>query len=149
MADIFETRSLRATDLDAVFSISTQVSFGQAWSRAKLETEIAQARSLAMFTTKSNGASLVAFVFYREVGAALEISWLATHPGWQRRGRMLALLIGLADAAGHAQELWLEVHESNQDARNLYEKMGFVMTTMRPRYYPDGGAALLLTLRLT
>ena len=44
-------------------------------------------------------------------------------------------------------ELWLEVHEANGPARKLYEKVCFVEVGKRPRYYADGGTAVLYNLR--
>ena len=32
--------------------------------------------------------------------------------------------------------LWLEVRESNQTARQLYDKLGFNEVTLRKNYYP-------------
>lgn len=43
-------------------------------------------------------------------------------------------------------EVWLEVHARNQRALALYQKMGFQITSRRPRYYPDGADALNLNL---
>jgi ribosomal protein S18 acetylase RimI-like enzyme len=43
----------------------------------------------------------------------------------------------------------LEVAAENVAARALYAALGFTQTGLRKRYYPDGGDALTLCLRLT
>ncbi len=42
----------------------------------------------------------------------------------------------------------LEVAIGNAAARTLYEHAGFVEAGRRPRYYADGGDALILRVRL-
>jgi ribosomal-protein-alanine N-acetyltransferase len=50
-----------------------------------------------------------------------------------------------------AENAFLEVRESNQPARKLYEKLGFVEVGRRKAYYPDHQGredALVLSLGL-
>ena len=48
-----------------------------------------------------------------------------------------------------ATEICLEVRPTNEAARALYRKMGFVQTGIRPHYYAEEGEdALLMTLYL-
>lgn len=150
---LIEIRPLLPSELAAIVGITRQVAFGAPWSQPKLETELAEAKSLGLFIQSQAGAGsaevLAAFVFYRDLGEVLEISWLATEPRCQGQGLMSKLLQFLATASSGAQEIWLEVHESNGKARNLYEKIGFQVTSRRPQYYADGGGALLMSWRLT
>jgi ribosomal-protein-alanine N-acetyltransferase len=109
------------------------------WPADLLGAEMATAEALGIF----EGEELAGFVLYREVPGAWEISLVATHPKFQRRGLMEKLIQHMIAAKGHGVELWLEVHESNHSAQNLYEKLGFKLTGRRPRYYKDGATALL------
>jgi ribosomal-protein-alanine N-acetyltransferase len=56
---------------------------------------------------------------------------------------LLAAALQAAAEAGAAR-LLLEVAEANPAARSLYAAAGFAPVGRRPRYYPDGGDALLL-----
>jgi [ribosomal protein S18]-alanine N-acetyltransferase len=144
-------RRLSTADLEKVVEVSQRAIFGIAWSREKLETEILEAKSLAIVDTVSG--ELLSFVLYRLLsgadGQVLEISWLATNPNHLRQGCMSTLYQALLAAESQANEVWLELHENNKEARNLYEKWGFQVTSRRPRYYSDGGAALLMGVRFT
>jgi ribosomal-protein-alanine N-acetyltransferase len=60
---------------------------------------------------------------------------------------MGSLLEHFRRSLAEGKEIWLEVHEGNDAARKLYEKQGFVAEGRRPRYYRDGGSAILYTLR--
>jgi ribosomal protein S18 acetylase RimI-like enzyme len=88
---------------------------------------------------------VVAAVAVIQLPQAWEIPWLATHPRFQRRGRMFQLLEKALEAKRQVSEIWLEVHEDNGPARALYRKLGFEEVGRRPNYYSDGGTALLLT----
>ncbi|MBO9668045.1 MAG: GNAT family N-acetyltransferase [Bdellovibrio sp.] len=109
------------------------------WPMDMLGAEMASAEAVGIF----EGEELAGFVLYREVPGAWEISLVATHPKFRRRGFMEALIKHLIAAKGQGLELWLEVHEANHSAQKLYEKLGFSLTGRRPRYYKDGATALL------
>lgn len=49
----------------------------------------------------------------------------------------------LLDTNCHIKQWWLEVHEKNQGAIRLYERVGFHINAKRKKYYPDGGNALI------
>lgn len=69
----------------------------------------------------------------------LNITTVPVHrrQGWARL--MLQALAGWARRSG-AENLWLEVRESNQAARALYGAMGMREVGRRKGYYPDAGA---------
>lgn len=142
-------RSLGQDDLPAIYRISSQASYSSSWTRANLEAELKAARGFGWFAE----GGLQAFIFFREIGQNLEISWLATDPQARGQGLMFSFIQhqtqSFSDALGREFELWLEVHEANTPARNLYVKLGFCQVGLRPRYYPDGGAALLMSLKIT
>ena len=59
-------------------------------------------------------------------------------PEAQSRGHarlMIAALIALCRERA-AQSLWLEVRQSNERARSIYARLGFVQQGMRKGYYP-------------
>jgi ribosomal-protein-alanine N-acetyltransferase len=62
-----------------------------------------------------------------------EILNVAVDPGCRRRGIGMALVD--AYLATHFGAVYLEVRESNLEARNLYKKKGFLEAGKRPGYY--------------
>ncbi len=101
------------------------------------------------------GVALVAWcgdpaIGYLEAHAVvdeLHVMGLAVDPAWRRRGIASALLrrgLALAAARG-ATAAHLEVRASNTAARRFYARFGFVAAGRRPRYYPNGEDALLLS----
>lgn len=89
------------------------------------------------------GLELLSFILYRELPEAREITVLATSANARRQGCMTALLTHALAHRSAEKPYWLEVHEQNQAARQLYERLGFEQVGRRPRYYPDEGAAIL------
>ncbi len=78
---------------------------------------------------------------------------LCVDPRYQRQGVGSALLRVLMTTARacQAQSLFLEVRESNQKARALYERFGFNEIGIRKRYYPGRNGredAIVLGLEL-
>ena len=67
----------------------------------------------------------------------LHINTLAVHPDRRRQGLASVLLAHvLADAAARgADKATLEVRESNEAARRLYDRFGFTVGGIRPAYY--------------
>ncbi|RZJ11856.1 MAG: ribosomal-protein-alanine N-acetyltransferase [Rubrivivax sp.] len=59
-------------------------------------------------------------------------------PSWQRRGLAVLMLERLVDACRQRRlpQLWLEVRVSNERAREVYRRFGFVEVGQRPGYYP-------------
>jgi ribosomal-protein-alanine N-acetyltransferase len=64
-----------------------------------------------------------------------EILNLAVHPAYRRRGigRRLADEIALQ----HRSEVFLEVRESNANARGFYKALGFQEVSVRAKYYDN------------
>jgi ribosomal-protein-alanine N-acetyltransferase len=80
------------------------------------------------------GNHLVGFLASRKLaGGELEILNLAVAPDFRRRGIARSLWRNLLDS--FSGSIFLEVRESNQPARTLYQSLGFQEVGRRPAYY--------------
>jgi ribosomal protein S18 acetylase RimI-like enzyme len=113
------------------------------WTWPGLQDELRKSVAHGLFVENT----LVAFVLYRAIDSVNEIMTLATNPHHQGRGSMKKLLRILIDASGEATEWWLEVHANNLKALQLYQSLGFLLMNRRKGYYPDGGDALMMSLK--
>lgn len=111
------------------------------WPEEMVGPELLTADAVGIF----EGSVLAGFVLYRDNSQAWEISLVASHPRYRRAGYIKTLLQHLIVAKGQGRELWLEVHEQNLKAQNLYEKLGFRRSGLRPHYYRDGATAFMYT----
>lgn len=113
------------------------------WTGEKMLAELRLADQVWLV---EENAQILAFVVLRELPDAWEVSALASNSQFMGRGHMLSLLSDVIERftrGDNGKELWLEVHEKNQPARQLYQKLGLVEVGRRSRYYSDGGSAVL------
>jgi ribosomal protein S18 acetylase RimI-like enzyme len=149
----FIVRRVSESDLAQVESILREAYvvdgfvLGSLWSQKQLSDEI---RRGGWVLLRQSDLIIEAFVLARELPDAREITMVATSVQSRRRGRMRSLLSAIilelreSDRERPLMPIWLEVHEGNAAARALYRSLGFVEVGVRPRYYPDGGAAVML-----
>ena len=133
-------------DLLAVHVIERE-SFSTPWPEHAYRQEIEQ-NSLAHYIVARYGNAIVGFAGIWLLVDEAHITSFATRTAWRRQGigeRLLVALIDLALARG-AKEATLEVRPSNIPAKRLYEKYGFKVVGVRPRYYSDNNEdALIMT----
>jgi len=117
---------------------------GGLWNRDLLKQELQIGQGVGLVV---EGFGLAAFVLFRTYdNHHREITVLATHPDRHRRGDMNFLLSSILEKRSPQERIWLEVHDRNEPALALYANMGFQNVGRRPKYYRDGGDAVLLTL---
>ncbi|MGX2956132.1 ribosomal protein S18-alanine N-acetyltransferase [Ursidibacter arcticus] len=81
---------------------------------------------------------IVAFAICQKVLDEATLFNIAVAPEFQGKGYGKKLLESLIQQLQQQNvlTLWLEVRESNQTARQLYDKLGFNEVTLRKNYYP-------------
>jgi ribosomal-protein-alanine N-acetyltransferase len=136
------TLSIRAAtvaDLPAMMQLEKRAATAAHWSAEQYEALFrASAPGRAALIMREE-SGLQGFVIARVVGEEWEIENIAVAGPSRRRGlgtRLLGELLDSARAKG-AAAVFLEVRESNQAARALYEKWAFRESGRRPRYYKD------------
>lgn len=142
--NVVEIRRLTPSDADAAIKVlkgaiaASRVPIGPNWS----DEQIREACHGLGWVLVSHGQTQ-ALVIARDTSQAWEVEFIATHPHAQRQGLARKVLSHIQNEKPSDRELWLEVHELNLPARQLYESFGFRQVGKRPRYYSDGGAAIL------
>lgn len=94
----------------------------------------------------AEGETPQGFVLARIAADEAEILTILVLPPYRRSGlarRLLDAVTGNAKMQG-VGKLFLEVALSNEAGLALYTKVGFAQVGRRPRYYANGGDALLL-----
>ncbi len=133
-------------DLGAVQEIEGE-SFTTPWPPHAYRSEL-ETNRLAHYIVARYGDQLVGFAGMWLMVDEAHITTFAVRKTWRRQGvgeRLLLAILDLAKARG-AREATLEVRPSNHPARKLYEKYGFALVGVRPRYYSDDNEdALIMT----
>lgn len=132
-------------DLDAIHAIEC-ASFGDPWSHETFRNLLDHSPGRMEVAVGAAGALLGYAVTWFAADEA-EIANIAVAP-YSRRQGVGALLLGrILQSAGEcgARTVFLEVRESNRDARKLYDARGFEIVGRRRKYYrqPDEDALIM------
>ena len=123
-------------DLDQVAALEA-ASFTTPWTREILARELRNSDVVRVYVLRGAGARVVAFCACWVLADELHINTLAVEAGERRKGlatKLLRFVLQEAVAAG-VKQATLEVRRSNDAALRLYERLGFVVKGVRPKYY--------------
>ena len=132
---MIEIISMNADHVAQVAALE-KVCFGAAaWSERSVASELNN--ELALWLVALDGETVAGYVGSQTVIDESDMMNVAVHPDYRRKGIAEALVNALADALMEkgSRCLTLEVRASNEPARKLYEKLGFVSVGLRKNYY--------------
>ena len=91
-------------------------------------------------TARADGRVLLGYLVAMPGVDEVHLLNITVAPAHQRQGwaRFMLDALVLWSRGQQAQWLWLEVRQSNEAARRLYERYGFSQVGLRKGYYPDG-----------
>jgi ribosomal-protein-alanine N-acetyltransferase len=138
-------------DLGAVEALQRET-FTNPWAAESMRWELEHTDVARLYVLRAPGGTIVGYCACWMVFDELHINSLAIAPDWRRRGLALTLLravIAESVRAG-ARSATLEVRQSNDAARALYERLGFSVEAVRRDYYqrPREDALILWHRRL-
>jgi tRNA threonylcarbamoyl adenosine modification protein YeaZ/ribosomal-protein-alanine acetyltransferase len=125
-------------DLSAVEALQ-QRSFTNAWGAESIKWELENTDVARLYVMREPGGRLLAYCACWMIFDELHINSLAVEIEWRRKGlarRLLDHVMRDAVRAG-ARGATLEVRQSNDAARALYEGLGFTVEAVRRDYYQD------------
>jgi len=143
MRDIVIAAATRA-DLDTIHRIECE-SFPSPWRREFFDNELVT--EWRFNRVAKRGKTVVAYLFSMWLFDEMHINKIAVNGLERRQGIADALM---ADCFAFAREhgirtISLEVRQSNKGAQDFYRHLGFESAYVRPRYYPDGESAVVMT----
>lgn len=144
-------RAMTMHDLDIVLGIENRA-YGFPWSRGNFVDALACAYLAELLVDDSDG--LLGYFVAMPGVDEMHLLNLTVAPAHQGHGHAHTLLDALEQRCrlGAAASLWLEVRVSNERARRLYARRGFVEIALRHGYYPAGPSrredAMVMKLQL-
>ncbi len=145
-------RRMRVGDIPQVYALDVK-SFSLPWPERSYRYEVEEndhSRPWVMEDPSTTPARIVGMIVVWLILDEAHVATIAVHPDYRRRGigqHLLANALLGAQKEGAALA-YLEVRRSNSGAQALYERFGFVVDGVRPRYYVDNGEdAILMSLR--
>jgi ribosomal-protein-alanine N-acetyltransferase len=137
----------RWADLDAIHRLEVD-SFPAPWRREFFESELRGEARLALVVKR--GRDVIGYVFAMWFFDEMHVNKIAVEEGERRKGVARALMDRCLEFA-HENEIKtisLEVRQSNRGAQEFYKRLEFATLYVRPRYYPDGEAAVVMVRQL-
>ena len=125
------------SDIDTVIEIEHS-SFNSPWSIKSYRDELT-CRDSSCYTIRYSGGKIIAFICFRIFLDEMHLMKLAVKPSWRGLGVAswtLEKCIHFSREAG-AATAYLEVRPSNKAGIKLYNKLGFKIAGIRPRYFSD------------
>jgi ribosomal-protein-alanine N-acetyltransferase len=143
MAIPIDIQPATSADLDDILPIEEE-SFDQPWRRSFFESEL-DLEGRHCLVARTSG-SLAGYLFAMVIVDEMHINKIAVGRQYRRAGVANALMDRCVEIAraNVVRALILEVRQSNAGARDFYLQRGFNVSYMRPRYYPDGEAAVVM-----
>ena len=125
-------------DLDAVLAIEAE-SFTSPWTREMYLAELENAGVSFCYLARDESGHTLGFCSFWRVLDELHVNNLAVAHAYRRRGIATALLTFVLNEGARlgARRATLEVRRSNDAARQLYERLGFVAAGVRRAYYTN------------
>ena len=135
------------THLDQIEALE-KICFSDPWSRKTLEDIVASESGVNLAAVDPAGLVLGYISLYRVLDEGY-INNVAVRPEARRQGGATALLQELRRQGGELAFITLEVRESNQGARTLYDGLGYREAGRRRGYYfHPKEDAIIMTLEL-
>jgi len=137
----------KRADVEAIHRIEAS-SFPAPWRREFFSSEIS-AEGRYNLVARRDGV-VVAYLFAMWIFDEMHVNKIAVIEPERRKGVAAELMARCFEfAREHAiATIALEVRQSNQGAQDFYRRLDFKASYVRPRYYPDGEAAVVMVLAL-
>jgi len=125
-------------DLEGVLAVEAE-SFTNPWTKEMYAWELQNRAVCHIFVVRTSSTPVAGFCAFWLVLDEIHINNVAILPALRGRGIGTQLMRRVFDEARRlgARRATLEVRASNDGARRLYERLGFYVASVRPRYYTN------------
>jgi ribosomal-protein-alanine N-acetyltransferase len=123
-------------DLDGVLEVEAE-SFSNPWTREMYAWELRNRSVCHVLVVRTAECAVAGFCAFWLVFDEIHINNIAMRSGYRAQGLGTALLLRVLEEGKQlgARRATLEVRASNEQARRLYERLGFYVAGLRRSYY--------------
>lgn len=130
-------------DLAAITALDAQTNLNP-WSSQSFQAALNHEQDWVYVAQSAN--QLQGLIVWQQIVDEIHLHLLATAIDVRRQGIATQLMNILFQAAAtqNIQRILLEVRQSNQNAQNLYHKLGFITIATRKNYYAGTENAVIM-----
>ena len=151
MESNFSIRPATEDDLPAILEIENSV-YPIPWTAEQFKAEIEKPFANVLVLTDDDTDQIVAgYVVFWMMFDECHILNVAVHPKWRGLGiggKLTRIAVDFA-LKKELKRVFLEVRKSNEAAVKLYQKVGFFIDHIKPRFYDNGEDAYFMVMYLT
>ncbi len=139
-------RRMTESDLEKVATIEKEI-FSDPWSYNAFKTDLNNDLAFPLVAELEN--LVIAYSNLYIVAGEVQIGNFAVAPGYRKRGvgkQLLDEIIRIA-RENKCDSIFLEVRESNEPARSLYDSYGFKAVGFRRDYYSNPSESAVIMAR--
>ena len=120
------------------------------WSKSQWEDELTNPKRICLGVIDLETKKLLGLCSAWLIIDELHITSLAVLPTEQRKGLGKLLISNLIKRSKvlRTKHIYLEVKETNEQAKAFYKSMGFKIERYRSNFYKDGSNAIIFTKQL-
>jgi len=146
MGDIRITLA-RKRDIESIHRLEV-AAFPSPWRREFFESELRASGRFNVVARRDD--TVIGYLFAMWFFDEMHVNKIAVAEEERRRGVARLLMDHCFEfaAMNHIKSISLEVRQSNRGAQEFYRTLDFVPAYVRPRYYPDGEAAVVMMREL-
>tara|TARA_B100001123_G_C14476973_1_gene696791 strand:- start:102 stop:524 length:423 start_codon:yes stop_codon:yes gene_type:complete len=130
--------------LNQILEIESK-SFENPWSHQSFLSELKNSVSSNWVFVRDT--QLLGYIFGWDLDADYHINNIAVKPSYRRKGVAKKMIDNIIFSS-KIKNVYLEVSRLNNEAINLYEKMGFSKNGLRKKYYNNGSDAILYKMEI-
>ena len=127
-----------------------QKSLQSLWTKSQWEKELTDPKRICIGIIDPQSKNILGLCSSWVILDELHITFFAIHPKHQRKGLGKFLISDLIKRSNslRANRIYLEVKETNQQAKSFYKAMGFKVMGNRSNFYKDGSNAIIFNKQL-
>lgn len=135
-------------ELEAIHRLEVQC-FRSPWRREFFESELNGEGRMNLVARR--GDAVIGYLFAMWYFDEMHVNKIAVDEEERRQGIADALMERCLEFArdNEINTVSLEVRQSNRGAQEFYKHLDFAPSYVRPRYYPDGEAAVVMVRQLS
>ena len=120
------------------------------WTKTQWERELTDSKRICIGVMDIENQKLLGLCSAWLVMDEIQITSIAIHPSFQRKGLGKLLLSDLIKRTNSllTNQIYLEVKDTNEPAKAFYNSMGFKIIGNRHNFYKDGNDALIFKKQL-